>query len=56
MFEEIDDPYTLHHCVAQQKDQDMVENGDRKGIEGISFYNMENVFWSISIQAKGYGI
>jgi hypothetical protein len=56
VFEEIDDPYTQCYCVTQQQAQDMVENGDTNGIEGISFYYMENVLWSISIQATGYGI
>ena len=30
--------------------------GDRKGIEGLSFHNIENAFWNISFGANGYGI
>ena len=34
----------------------MVMGGDRKGIEGLSFHNIENAFWNISFGANGYGI
>ena len=56
MIEEIDNPYSLCHCVTQQRVQDMVMGGDRKGIEGLSFHNIENAIWNISFGANGYGI
>ena len=56
MFDETDDPYSLYHHVTQQRVQDMVMEGDRKGIEGVSFHNIENAFWNISFGANGYGI
>jgi hypothetical protein len=34
----------------------MVMGGDKKGIEGLSFHNIENAFWNISFGANGYGI
>ena len=34
----------------------MVMGGDRKGIEGLSFHNIENAFWNIAFGANGYGI
>ena len=34
----------LCHHVTQQKAHDMVIGGDRKGIEGFSFHNIENAF------------
>ena len=30
--------------------------GDRKGIEGLSFHNIEDACWNISFGANGYGI
>ena len=55
MFDETDNPYSLCHHVTQQRVQDMVMGGDRKGIEGLSFHNIENAFWNISFGANGYG-
>ena len=49
MFDETDNPYSLCHCVTQQRVQDMVMGGERKGIEGLSFHNIENAFWNISL-------
>jgi hypothetical protein len=56
MFDETDYPYSLCHCVTQQRVQEMVMEGDRKGIEGFSFHNIENAFWNISFGANRYGI
>ena len=56
MLDETDNPYSLCHCVTQQRDQDMVMGNDRKGIEDLSFHNIENAFWNISFGANGYGI
>ena len=56
MFEETDNQYSLCHCVTQQRIQDMDIGGDRKGIGGFSFHNIENTFWNISFGANGYGI
>ena len=56
VFDETDNPYSLCHCVTQQKVQDMIMGGDRKGIEGLSFHNIENAFWNISLGANEYGI
>ena len=49
MFDETDNPCSLCHCVTQQRVQDMVMGGERKGIEGLSFHNIENAFWNISL-------
>ena len=56
MFDETDNPYSLCHCVTQQRVQEMVIGGDRKRIEGFSFHNIENAFWNISFVADGCGI
>ena len=56
MFDETDNPYSLCHHVTQLRVQDMVMEGDRKGIEGLSFHNIENAFWNIAFGANGYGI
>ena len=56
MLDETDNPYSLCHCVTQQKVQDMVMGGDRKGIEGLSFHDIENAFQNISFGANGYSI
>ena len=56
VFDETDNPYSLCHRVTQQRVQEIVMGGDRKGIEGLSFHNIENAFWNISFGANGYGI
>jgi hypothetical protein len=56
MFDETDYPYSLCNCVTQQRVQEIVMGGDKKGIEDFSYHNIENTFWNISFVANGYGI
>jgi hypothetical protein len=44
MFEETDIAYFPCHHVTQQRAHKMVIGGDGKGIEGLSFHNIENTF------------
>ena len=54
VFKERGDPYILCHCINQQKVQDIVVEGERKGTEGLSFCYIE--VWNIFFGANGYGI